>query len=184
LTTWKLASVGAEQTPSLVGVAVALAWPTALTEAGLQASDPAAELQKLGGTKLVLATATSGGALSAVPGGVAPGGTDRPSASPDNLAASPAALPVASATAKSGRGSAPTQRPGDETHNPLASGSGTLDHSSACHGRSSTAARRSHRPNDACPLAGTAASPAADAERPRTPAPAYRPVFGDNYLSP
>ena len=40
-----------------------------------QASDPAAELQKLGGAKLILATATSGDAMSAVQGGLAPGGT-------------------------------------------------------------------------------------------------------------
>jgi D-arabinose 1-dehydrogenase-like Zn-dependent alcohol dehydrogenase len=40
-----------------------------------QAQDPAAELVKLGGAKVVLATATSGEAMSAVQGGVAVNGT-------------------------------------------------------------------------------------------------------------
>jgi D-arabinose 1-dehydrogenase-like Zn-dependent alcohol dehydrogenase len=40
-----------------------------------QASDPAAELQKLGGAKTILATATSGAAMSAVQGGLAVNGT-------------------------------------------------------------------------------------------------------------
>jgi D-arabinose 1-dehydrogenase-like Zn-dependent alcohol dehydrogenase len=40
-----------------------------------QAQDPAAELLKLGGAKVILATATSGEAMSAVQGGVAVGGT-------------------------------------------------------------------------------------------------------------
>src|SRR5262249_47586632 len=40
-----------------------------------QAQDPAAELLKLGGAKVILATATSGEAMSAVQGGVAPKGT-------------------------------------------------------------------------------------------------------------
>jgi D-arabinose 1-dehydrogenase-like Zn-dependent alcohol dehydrogenase len=40
-----------------------------------QAQDPAAELQKLGGAKVILATATSGDAMSAVAGGVAINGT-------------------------------------------------------------------------------------------------------------
>jgi D-arabinose 1-dehydrogenase-like Zn-dependent alcohol dehydrogenase len=40
-----------------------------------QAQDPAAELLKLGGAKVVLATATSGDAMSAVQGGLAVGGT-------------------------------------------------------------------------------------------------------------
>jgi D-arabinose 1-dehydrogenase-like Zn-dependent alcohol dehydrogenase len=40
-----------------------------------QAQDPAAELLKLGGARVVLATATSGEAMSAVQGGVAPNGT-------------------------------------------------------------------------------------------------------------
>lgn len=40
-----------------------------------QAQDPAAELQKLGGAKVILATATSGEAMSAVQGGLAIGGT-------------------------------------------------------------------------------------------------------------
>lgn len=40
-----------------------------------QAQDPAAELLRLGGARVVLATATSGEAMSAVQGGVAPNGT-------------------------------------------------------------------------------------------------------------
>jgi D-arabinose 1-dehydrogenase-like Zn-dependent alcohol dehydrogenase len=40
-----------------------------------QAQDPSAELQKLGGAKVILATATSGEAMSAVQGGVAVNGT-------------------------------------------------------------------------------------------------------------
>jgi D-arabinose 1-dehydrogenase-like Zn-dependent alcohol dehydrogenase len=40
-----------------------------------QATDPAAELQKLGGARVILATATSGEAMSAVQGGLAVGGT-------------------------------------------------------------------------------------------------------------
>jgi D-arabinose 1-dehydrogenase-like Zn-dependent alcohol dehydrogenase len=40
-----------------------------------QAQDPAAELNKLGGARVVLATVTSGEAMSAVQGGVAPNGT-------------------------------------------------------------------------------------------------------------
>jgi D-arabinose 1-dehydrogenase-like Zn-dependent alcohol dehydrogenase len=40
-----------------------------------QAQDPAAELQKLGGAKVILATATSGDAMKAVAGGLAPNGT-------------------------------------------------------------------------------------------------------------
>src|SRR5438477_1659118 len=40
-----------------------------------QAEDPAAELQKLGGAKVILATATSGEAMSAVQGGLAVNGT-------------------------------------------------------------------------------------------------------------
>src|SRR5207253_5503133 len=40
-----------------------------------QAQDPAAELRKLGGAKVILATATSGEAMSAVQGGLAVNGT-------------------------------------------------------------------------------------------------------------
>src|SRR5437763_8466696 len=40
-----------------------------------QAQDPAAELQKLGGARVILATATSGEAMSAVQGGLAVSGT-------------------------------------------------------------------------------------------------------------
>jgi D-arabinose 1-dehydrogenase-like Zn-dependent alcohol dehydrogenase len=40
-----------------------------------QAEDPAAALQKLGGAKVILATATSGDAMSAVQGGLSENGT-------------------------------------------------------------------------------------------------------------
>src|SRR5260370_25117510 len=40
-----------------------------------QAQDPAAALQKLGGAKVILATVTSGEAMSAVQGGLAVNGT-------------------------------------------------------------------------------------------------------------
>src|SRR5262249_34725593 len=40
-----------------------------------EAQDPAAELQKLGGARVILATATSGEAMSAVSGGLAINGT-------------------------------------------------------------------------------------------------------------
>src|SRR4029077_13911032 len=40
-----------------------------------QAQDPAAELQKLGGANVILATATSGDAMGAVQGGLAVNGT-------------------------------------------------------------------------------------------------------------
>jgi len=40
-----------------------------------QAQDPAAELQKLGGAKVVIATVTNGDAMSAVQGGLGPNGT-------------------------------------------------------------------------------------------------------------
>jgi D-arabinose 1-dehydrogenase-like Zn-dependent alcohol dehydrogenase len=40
-----------------------------------QAQDPAKELMKLGGAKVILATVTSGEAMSALQGGIAPGGT-------------------------------------------------------------------------------------------------------------
>jgi len=40
-----------------------------------QAQDPAAELQKLGGAKVILATVTAGDAMSAAMGGLAPNGT-------------------------------------------------------------------------------------------------------------
>jgi D-arabinose 1-dehydrogenase-like Zn-dependent alcohol dehydrogenase len=40
-----------------------------------QAQDPAAELQKLGGARVILATVTSGGAMSAVQGGLGTNGT-------------------------------------------------------------------------------------------------------------
>lgn len=40
-----------------------------------QSSDPATELQKLGGAKVIIATVTNGDAMSAVHGGLAPNGT-------------------------------------------------------------------------------------------------------------
>ncbi|HWC58399.1 MAG TPA: zinc-binding dehydrogenase, partial [Verrucomicrobiae bacterium] len=40
-----------------------------------QAQDPAAELQKLGGARVILATVTAGDAMSAVQGGLGPNGT-------------------------------------------------------------------------------------------------------------
>ena len=40
-----------------------------------QAQDPSAELAKLGGARVILATVTAGDAMSAVQGGLAPRGT-------------------------------------------------------------------------------------------------------------
>jgi len=50
-----------------------------------QAQDPSAELLKLGGAKVVLATVTSGEAMSAVQGGVAPNGTLLIVGAPDSM---------------------------------------------------------------------------------------------------
>jgi D-arabinose 1-dehydrogenase-like Zn-dependent alcohol dehydrogenase len=57
-----------------------------------QAQDPAAELLKLGGAKVILATATSGEAMSAVQGGVAVNGTLLIVGVPESMQVSPAWL--------------------------------------------------------------------------------------------
>jgi D-arabinose 1-dehydrogenase-like Zn-dependent alcohol dehydrogenase len=57
-----------------------------------QAQDPAAELLKLGGARAILATATSGEAMSAVQGGVAPNGTLLIVGAAESLTVSPMAL--------------------------------------------------------------------------------------------
>jgi D-arabinose 1-dehydrogenase-like Zn-dependent alcohol dehydrogenase len=54
-----------------------------------QAQDPAAELQKLGGAKAILATATSGEAMSAVQGGLAVNGTLLVIGAADSMQVSP-----------------------------------------------------------------------------------------------
>jgi D-arabinose 1-dehydrogenase-like Zn-dependent alcohol dehydrogenase len=57
-----------------------------------QAQDPAAELLKLGGAKVILATATSGEAMSAVQGGLAPNGTLLIVGAAESMTVSPIAL--------------------------------------------------------------------------------------------
>jgi D-arabinose 1-dehydrogenase-like Zn-dependent alcohol dehydrogenase len=57
-----------------------------------QAQDPAAELQKLGGAKVILATATSGEAMSAVQGGVAVNGTMLVVGAAESMQVSPVSL--------------------------------------------------------------------------------------------
>jgi D-arabinose 1-dehydrogenase-like Zn-dependent alcohol dehydrogenase len=57
-----------------------------------QAQDPAAELLKLGGARVILATATSGEAMSAVQGGVAPNGTLLIVGAAESMTVSPMAL--------------------------------------------------------------------------------------------
>ena len=57
-----------------------------------RAENPAAALQKLGGAKVILATATSGAAMSAVQGGLAPRGTLLIIGVPDRLAIDPIPL--------------------------------------------------------------------------------------------
>jgi D-arabinose 1-dehydrogenase-like Zn-dependent alcohol dehydrogenase len=57
-----------------------------------QAQDPAAELLKLGGAKVILATATSGDAMSAVQGGVAVNGTLLIVGAAESMQVSPLAL--------------------------------------------------------------------------------------------
>ena len=57
-----------------------------------QAQDPAAELQKLGGARVILATATSGEAMSAVQGGLAPNGTLLIVGAAESMTVSPLAL--------------------------------------------------------------------------------------------
>jgi D-arabinose 1-dehydrogenase-like Zn-dependent alcohol dehydrogenase len=54
-----------------------------------QAQDPAAELQKLGGASVILATAISGDAMSAVQGGLATGGTLITIGAADSMQVSP-----------------------------------------------------------------------------------------------
>ena len=57
-----------------------------------QSQDPAAELQKLGGASVVIATVTAGAAMSAVVGGLAPNGTLLVIGAPESLQLSPVAL--------------------------------------------------------------------------------------------
>jgi len=57
-----------------------------------QAGDPAAELRKLGGAKVILATVTSGEAMSAIAGGLAAKGTLMVIGAGDSLAVSPLLL--------------------------------------------------------------------------------------------
>jgi D-arabinose 1-dehydrogenase-like Zn-dependent alcohol dehydrogenase len=57
-----------------------------------QAQDPAAELLKLGGAKVILATATTGDAMSAVQGGLAVGGTLLIVGAAESLQVSPLSL--------------------------------------------------------------------------------------------
>jgi D-arabinose 1-dehydrogenase-like Zn-dependent alcohol dehydrogenase len=65
-----------------------------------QAEDPAAALQKLGGAKVILATATSGAAMSAVQGGLAPRGTLMIVGVPDRLDINPIPLILGSRSVK------------------------------------------------------------------------------------
>jgi D-arabinose 1-dehydrogenase-like Zn-dependent alcohol dehydrogenase len=65
-----------------------------------QAEDPAAELQKLGGAKVILATATSGAAMSAVQGGLGPRGTLLIVGVPDALDINPLPLIFGSRSVK------------------------------------------------------------------------------------
>jgi D-arabinose 1-dehydrogenase-like Zn-dependent alcohol dehydrogenase len=57
-----------------------------------QAQDPAAELQKLGGAKVILATVTSGDAMGAVQGGLAANGTLLVVGAADSMQVSPLSL--------------------------------------------------------------------------------------------
>jgi D-arabinose 1-dehydrogenase-like Zn-dependent alcohol dehydrogenase len=57
-----------------------------------QGQDPAAEIQKLGGAKVILATATSGDAMSAVQGGLAANGTLLIVGAADSMQVSPISL--------------------------------------------------------------------------------------------
>ena len=65
-----------------------------------QAEDPAAALQKLGGAKVILATATSGAAMSAVQGGLAVRGTLLIVGVPDRLDIDPLPLILGSRSVK------------------------------------------------------------------------------------
>ena len=57
-----------------------------------QAADPAAELQKLGGAKVILATVTAGDAMSAVQGGLGLNGTLMVVGAAQSMAVSPIGL--------------------------------------------------------------------------------------------
>ena len=57
-----------------------------------QAKDPASELQKLGGAKIILATVTNGPAMSAVQGGLGVNGTLIIVGAPESLQISPFVL--------------------------------------------------------------------------------------------
>jgi D-arabinose 1-dehydrogenase-like Zn-dependent alcohol dehydrogenase len=65
-----------------------------------QAQDPAAELQKLGGAKVILTTVTSGDAMSAVQGGLALNGTLLVIGAADSIQVSPLALIMGRRTVK------------------------------------------------------------------------------------
>jgi D-arabinose 1-dehydrogenase-like Zn-dependent alcohol dehydrogenase len=65
-----------------------------------RAEDPAAALQKLGGANVILATATSGAAMSAVQGGLAPRGTLMIVGVPDSLDINPLPLILGSRSVK------------------------------------------------------------------------------------
>jgi D-arabinose 1-dehydrogenase-like Zn-dependent alcohol dehydrogenase len=65
-----------------------------------RAEDPAAALSKLGGAKVVLATVTSGAAMSAVQGGLAPRGTLLIVGVPESLAIDPLPLILGSRSVK------------------------------------------------------------------------------------
>jgi D-arabinose 1-dehydrogenase-like Zn-dependent alcohol dehydrogenase len=65
-----------------------------------QTQDPAAELLKLGGARAILATATSGEAMSAVQGGLAVGGTLLVIAAVESMQVSPLALIMGSRSVK------------------------------------------------------------------------------------
>jgi D-arabinose 1-dehydrogenase-like Zn-dependent alcohol dehydrogenase len=65
-----------------------------------QATDPAAELQKLGGAKAILATVTAGDAMTAVQGGLAIGGTLVLVGAVDSMQVSPLFLLMGNRTVK------------------------------------------------------------------------------------
>jgi D-arabinose 1-dehydrogenase-like Zn-dependent alcohol dehydrogenase len=65
-----------------------------------QAQDPAAELLKLGGARVILATATSGEAMSAVQGGLAPNGTLLIVGAAESMTVSPMALLMSNRSVK------------------------------------------------------------------------------------
>ena len=65
-----------------------------------QAQDPSAELQRLGGAAAILATATSGEAMSAVQGGLAVKGTMLVIGAVDSMTVSPIGLILGSRSVK------------------------------------------------------------------------------------